>query len=117
MLRYQTRQQPSLLHRWAAHVDGWLDLADGHERVVVVRYDGLAEYYEATLKSLAAPLGRAPADLTPPPRDHNVVRVSNAGQAVDPALLDRLHAACRDLAGPTMRRAGYGDATPAAPIP
>ena len=37
MMRYQMRQYPNLLKRWAAHVEGWVAAAEGNARISMVR--------------------------------------------------------------------------------
>src|SRR5665213_1066942 len=43
MLRYQMKQRGSLLDRWAKHVEGWVEAAEGRDRLVVIRYDKLRD--------------------------------------------------------------------------
>ena len=106
MLRYSTEQQPTMLHRWAAHVERWLALADAEPPVVPVAYEALAEDYPGTLARLGESLGMAPLDLTPPDRSESILPGDWQDTAADapawtpederflrsvcPALLDRL---------------------------
>jgi len=61
MLRYQIRQWPSVLHRWAAHLRGWMQLAVEWPQVVtLVRYDALRDRWGETLAGLAETLGEPP---------------------------------------------------------
>lgn len=105
LLRYQMEQRPNMLHRWAAHVDGWVGTAANRPRLRVVRYDDLKDDYAATLSSLADLFDIPPRDLTPPPPDVNVVARAIGGETAD----DR--AALRELAlaevGAIMRSLGY----------
>lgn len=109
MLRYQIRQQPSMLHRWEAHVESWLAAARAQPRVVVVRYEDLDTRYEETVRGFAAVLGRPPQALARPARDVNVI----AGGPQDPAGLgvptdvEALRRLCRETVGQTMARLGY----------
>lgn len=110
MMRYQARQHATVLHRWASHVDGWLDLAARRRRLVVTRYADLVTDYAGTLGGFAPLLRREPEKLSLPSRGENYVK----GKPLPPAMEIRakaappaLRALCRELVGPTMRRAGY----------
>jgi hypothetical protein len=107
LLRYQMKQRASMLDRWAAHVEGWTRVAEGRPRLRVVRYDALKNDYAATLTSLGDVLGAKPVDLTPPPRDVNVIgeRVA-VGDAEVPGR-EALRALALAEVGDTMRALGY----------
>jgi hypothetical protein len=72
-----------------------------------VRYDALKNDYAATLTSLGDVLGAKPVDLTPPPRDVNVIgeRVA-VGDAEVPGR-EALRALALAEVGDTMRALGY----------
>lgn len=109
MLRYQIRQHPNLMRRWAAHVEGWLAAAAAFPRVVALRYEDLEAHYEETMLGLAPLLGRAPHALTRPGRNVNTIPggpedPAGLGLPPDIAALRRL---CRETVGDTMTRLGY----------
>jgi hypothetical protein len=109
LMRFQMRQWPSMLERWAAHVEGWLDAADGSPRVVVVRYEDLDQKFEATMQGFAEHLGRPAQALVRPVRDYNVIPpgpVDPAGNGLSPDI-DGLRELCRKQVGQTMSRLGY----------
>jgi len=107
LLRYQMKQRRSMLDRWAAHVEGWTRAAEGRPRLRIVRYDSLRDDYAATLANLRDVLGAEPVDLTPPPRDMNVIGEHVAvGNAKLPQR-EALHAAALAEVGDTMRALGY----------
>jgi hypothetical protein len=60
MMRYQLRQHPNLMCRWAAHVESWLAAAEMVRRVVVVRYEDLDAHFEEVVHGFARVLGRPP---------------------------------------------------------
>jgi hypothetical protein len=109
MMRYQVRQHPTLLHRWAAHVDGWRAAAAAVPGIVIVRYEDLDARFEETVRGFAPALGRPPNVIERPSRDVNVI----PGGPADPTGLgivpdkEALRALCRELVGETMARAGY----------
>jgi hypothetical protein len=132
MLRYQIRQYPDLLRRWAAHVEGWRAAAEQQPRVLIVRYEDLDGRYEDTMRGLGLPLvarnllrpgqrgsedtlrGVAtlpdqPGALPRPPRDVNVIpggAADPSGSGIPPDT-DALERLCRETVGETMARLGY----------
>lgn len=110
MMRYQMRQYPNMLRRWAAHVEGWLDAAKTTERLIGVRYEDLDAHYEQTVSSFSRILGRKPqTPMLCPPRDFNVISggADEPTGSVVPLVLDELRAFCRAEVGETMARLGY----------
>ncbi len=110
MTRYETRPYPTMLQRWAAHVEGWLAAAEANPRIAAVRYEDLDRRYEQTIAGLAGAVGRAP--LTPllrPPRDVNVIAMGKSAAAapVAPATATALDAYCRAEVGALMKKLGY----------
>jgi tetratricopeptide (TPR) repeat protein len=109
MMRYQVRQLPNLISRWAAHVDGWLAAAKGQPRIVPVRYEELDTRFEETVASFADVLGRKAVAIVRPARDVNVI----AGGPKDPTGLgvppdtDALRVACEQSAGKVIAQLGY----------
>ncbi len=109
IMRYQIGQHNTMLDRWAAHVDGWLDAAATNPRIVIVRFEDLDAHYEATMRSFAERLGRPPLAIARPARDYNVI----PGGPDDPACrgvlpdVEELRAHCREQVGRTMARLDY----------
>jgi hypothetical protein len=109
LLQHQIRQHASMLHRWSAHVEGWLNAATHLSRAVVVRYEDLDSDYEATVRGFANHLGRLPQTIIRPARDYNVIPGGPrdpAGSGLPPDL-DSLRCLCREQVGSTMSRLGY----------
>jgi Flp pilus assembly protein TadD len=109
LLRYQLQQHPSMLHRWADHVDGWVRAAQASPRIVLVRYEDLLSRYEETMRGFEPVLGRPPQAIVRPPRDVNIIfggPDDPTGLGVAPDL-EALRRHCRDTVGETMRRLGY----------
>lgn len=109
LMRYQSRQYPSMLHRWAAHVDGWCKVAAEDERVRIVRYEDLDRDYEQTLRGLTGQLGRAPQAIIRPDKDFNVIPrgPSDPTGKLRSSNMDELRGYCRATVGETMSRLGY----------
>jgi hypothetical protein len=98
-----------MMHRWAAHVDGWLAAARDIPRVVAIRYEDLSARYEETVRGLAVALGHAPQSFAIPSREESVVPggprdPTGRGKSPDLAALQDL---CRSTVGETMERCGY----------
>ncbi len=55
-LRWQRRQYPSMLSRWASHVRGWLSAATENP-IHVIRYEDLFHNYVPTMKSICRTIG------------------------------------------------------------
>lgn len=109
LMRYQMRQSPSMLKRWASHVDGWLDAAAEFPRIVIVRYEDLDANYERTVRSFEPYLERPPQQIVRPAREHQSTFPGHIAPAMsetslDTAALDEL---CRQQVGPTLARLGY----------
>ncbi len=109
MMRYQMRQFPNLMARWASHVEGWQAAAKGLPRIVLVRYEDLDSCFETTVRGFANVLERQPQTIARPPRDVNVVFSGSEDRIgpSDPPALEALVAACRQSVGTTMARLGY----------
>lgn len=109
LMRYQPRQYPSMLQRWAAHADGWLNAADENERVGIVRYEDLDRNYEQTMRGLAGKLGRAPRTIVRPDKDYNVIPrgPSDPTGELGASHMNELREYCRATVGQTMSRLGY----------
>jgi hypothetical protein len=111
LLRYQTHQHRSMLHRWQSHVEGWLAAAAGRPRLVTLRYENLRDDYGATLGRPASVLGSEPADLTPPPREKDTIHVPGTPQRTAlvkaPETVARMRALAAETIGETMAKLGY----------
>jgi hypothetical protein len=112
MLRYQVRQWPSVLHRWASHLRGWMQLAKEWPQVVtLVRYDELRDRPAETLAALAGPLGSPPQSLAPlGPRQARTRggAKDDAAEGRRPPDLEALRAHCRATLGNLLPALGYG---------
>lgn len=106
MLRYQMHQRPTILHRWAAHVDGWLAAAAIRPRLIPVRYDDLNREYEKTITGFAPLFGTQPANLIRPARDRDVIAGRPKTALAEPDR-DALAELARTHVGDTMRRLHY----------
>lgn len=82
MLRYQKRQEPTVLHRWQTHVEGWVDFARSHpsESLMVLRYEDLNNNFEPTLQAIAHFLGQTLSQPQRPRKDENTV-LPGAGES------------------------------------
>ena len=106
LMRYQMNQRRTMLDRWAAHVEGWVNAARDRERIVVVRFDELKDRYEQTVAGFQAVLGPRSGSLVPPSRHTNVI----AGKAADllgQPDVEALRALALSEIGDAMRRLGY----------
>ncbi|HEY5081267.1 MAG TPA: sulfotransferase domain-containing protein [Bauldia sp.] len=106
MLRYQMKQRGSLLDRWAKHVEGWVEAAEGRDRLVVIRYDKLRDRYRDTISGLSDLLGQRPGDVLPPNRTTNVIQGVPADRLETPDT-DALRQLALAEIGDTMRRLEY----------
>jgi hypothetical protein len=109
MMGHQLRQHRNLMQRWAAHVDGWLDVAAVLPNVVIVRYEDLDACYEETMRRFAPYLGRDPLAIARPARDFNVIPggpPDPTGRGVAPDI-ETLQKLCQESVGNTMARLGY----------
>ncbi len=112
MMRYQYRQEKSMLHRWVTHVDGWTQCppAGLAGRVTCVRFQDLALDYENLMQSFTLIFGESPISLEKPALHENSI-LPNTG-AVG-TYKEQLTAAdlrlVQEIAGPTMERLGFND--------
>jgi len=75
LLRYQKDQAPTMLHRWAAHVEGWL-IDDGESKprgIIPVRYEDLNLRFAETMAKIGERIGRPISNPRRPEKDVNVV--------------------------------------------
>lgn len=107
LLRYQTHQRRNMLDRWAHHVEGWHQAAEGRPRLRIVAYKSLKEDYAATVTSFADLLRRQPTDLTPPSRDVNVVNGREPEHKLPKPDLEALRALALKEVPDAMKLLGY----------
>lgn len=109
ILRYQFHQCPTMLDRWAQHVDGWVEVAERTGLAHVIRYEDLAGDYEGTIGKMGERFGQTPIGFEKPSRTENVV---SAGPVpFNPSPADDNRAAVGELARvrypELMARLGY----------
>jgi hypothetical protein len=115
MLRYQMHQRRNLLHRWAAHAEGWVAAAENQPRMIVVPYRDLKDRYAETVQKFARVLGEKPRSLSPPSRSKNVIAgTERVATERDKMVLRQIVVS---EVGETMRKLSYLDteAEPAKP--
>lgn len=109
MLRYQKRQEPSILHRWLTHVSGWL--RGGPEifgdRFTPITFEGLGLRYEETMGRIGAVLRRRVVSTRRPSRTERVVlpgrgTIGSYRASFTPEDLEHV----RQIVGPAMERHG-----------
>jgi hypothetical protein len=78
LLRYQKTQHPSMLARWRAHVEGWLEVAESApgRGLIVVRYEDLDGAFADTVRGIGERIGMSAQSLQRPVKDHKVVRAA-----------------------------------------
>lgn len=107
LMRYQMQQRESMLHRWMAHVSGWIDLAEGHDGIHLVRYEDLRDGYPEVMTRIGeSVIGVPPANLTPPDKNHHVV----VSQARDNSVVswdDKDLRHIESVTAPLLKRLGY----------
>lgn len=78
MMRYQSRQYPTILERWIDHAMAWRKAAAENANVRIVRYDDLNRDYEATMIGLLEFIGQPrPRELRRPDPKTDTVYVPN----------------------------------------
>lgn len=112
LMRFQMQQYPSMVHRWAAHVGGWLDAADACPAILPLRYEDLDRDHAGTVARLGDWLGLTPRPHDRPARDQGVVKAQTPVDLAESAgeLGPGDHAFITDVAGPVMARCGYAGA-------
>ncbi|HSV03618.1 MAG TPA: sulfotransferase domain-containing protein [Phenylobacterium sp.] len=119
LMRLQYRQAPTMLDRWADHVQRWLDAAARSPSIHLVRYEDLDGDFAATVDQLGEALGLRPSGLTRPSRSENVVGHGRvpfepvAGADNRWAVAELAMVRHRGL----MARLGYGAALPSRAAP
>lgn len=110
MMRYQKIQEPTMLHRWKTHVEGWLECMEsrGNDSILTLRYEDLNLAFETTLESIAGFLGKS---VTSPQRPHKDTRVIGSGPGQVHNWKTVFNPGDNEYVlsqiGETMRRCGY----------
>lgn len=108
MMRYQMYQAPSVVHRWEAHVKGWLDLAETTTKIVPVAFESLRDDYAATIDWIGKELGITPVSHEPPAKEEDgILPGTGTVEGKDAAWTEADEAFLRDTVGKTMTRLGY----------
>jgi len=109
MLRYQKRQAPTVLHRWAAHVEGWLDAAEARGGAIcALRFEDLNGDFEQSVSRIARHMGEPAGEPRRPPKDRNVVVPGSGGSGAHREHFgDADEAFVREQVGATFARLGY----------
>ena len=75
-MRFQMTQQPSMLHRWNDHVQGWTSASGAGSRFMVLRYEDLDEEFENSVHQLGDWLKLPIHSLQRPDRRRGVIHPS-----------------------------------------
>lgn len=107
-MRYHMNQMPSMLHRWHAHVEEWLSVAQGNPAILPVRYETLDTRFEETTVTLGKWLGVEPLIIQRPDRYRNVIMPTRDANYAEKCRYDEATLAfVRSVAGPLMVELGY----------
>lgn len=112
LLRYQWNQEPSMIHRWRTHVDGWtLGVPENmRSRVTLIRFKDLAQNFEQVIRSIGQFFDSPSSFEKPSLNDSSVLpHLGLVGGHKDVFDAEDLKL-FRDIAGPTMDRLGFDDA-------
>lgn len=110
MMRYQWRQQETMVHRWADHAEGWLEAAAAHSHVHVLRYEAMVADYSGTMQALGAEMGLHVRSDRPPSRSHSWVTKGSRPFNPPPGADDKdaVRAVVSALLGDRLEALGYG---------
>ncbi|MFL5330073.1 MAG: sulfotransferase domain-containing protein [Gemmataceae bacterium] len=109
MMRYQRRQEPSMIHRWRTHVDSWtLGVPERFQgNITFVRFADLLHRFEDVIRSISKVLGNPVSFERPVPQDNSILPAKGVVgahreyfDAADLALFN-------DIAGHTMERLAF----------
>ena len=110
MMRYQYRQEPSVLHRWRTHIDGWTEKVPEHlkHRVSLIRYEDLHSNFEEVIRKIGEVLGEVPISMERPSLLENVIfpstgKIGGHRDLFNAADLEYF----KEVAGPSMTHLGY----------
>lgn len=111
LLRYQKEQYDTMVHRWQAHVEGWIRLRSKHPElgICVIRYEDLSQDFENTVKEILRILKQKPNHpITRPPKGENVV-VPGPGRvgSYEAVLPEEEQSYILSVAGRTLEKLGY----------
>jgi hypothetical protein len=108
LMRYQMAQEPTMTHRWASHVEGWLNVADQYSNIMPVCYESLKNDYPTTINKISRFLQVNPIKIEMPPKNRNVVMETSSFNYDEECLIkdeDRMF--IQQVAGPLLKRLGY----------
>ena len=109
MMRFQKKQEPTVLHRWQSHVQGWMKLFDNNnKRIFIVKYEQLNLHFEKTVAKINAYLGADKTAFERPGKNQNVI---GSGKGQVNTYKDHMTSEdidfVRSQIGETMDRLGY----------
>ncbi len=109
LLRYQRRQESSMVHRWRTHVESWTSGLPERFRakVSLVRFRDLQINYEGVMRSMSPILGSPISFERPALHESSILPGKGiSGGYKEHFNIDDL-AFFREVAGPTMDRLGF----------
>lgn len=109
MLRYQKEQEPTVLHRWRTHVEGWMNYAEQNkDRIMTIRYEDLNLNFEDTVRKIGKFVSQEVIDPKRPSRFENVIRPGKGKVGVYREYLSpEDNDFVLNAVGDTMKRLGY----------
>lgn len=109
ILRYQKKQEPTMLHRWQTHVESWLHYSEKNPSLFVVKYEDLNLDFEKTVRKLGEFLGKEVTDPIKKPEVNQNVIGFGTGKigAYRNLYTDDDNQFVIDIVGDTMKRLGY----------
>lgn len=107
LLRWQRRQFPNMMVRWADWTEGWWKAAQTSSAIAIVRYEELSMDFDRVMHSLAPLLGCEPQKIARPERETSEWLRPSEHVAEVAFDRDALRAACRQQIGRTMELFGY----------
>ena len=109
MLRYQKEQEPTVLHRWQTHVEGWLNYAEKNkDKVLAIKYEDLNLDFDNAVKRIGAFTKQEVVAPKRPSRFENVIK---PGKGKVGAYREYFSVEDNEfvlsVVGETMKRLGY----------
>ncbi len=109
IMRFQKKQEQTVLHRWQSHVNGWLKLAENNgNKIIPVRYEDLNLEFEKTVERIGESLGEMKSPPVRPDVDDNVI---GSGQGKVDSYKEDMTSEDIEFVisqvGDTMKRLGY----------
>jgi hypothetical protein len=96
-----------MARRWALHVEGWVDVANGNEHIVPIRYEDLDSDYETTMASLSPYLETIMTGSVRPDRSRSVIPRGPENPTGREVNEQAVRETCIELIGDSMKRLGY----------